>query len=201
MTGILKAKTVATLLAAATALALLAGLALAVSSDDSTLVLNTAEDTPLAQAEDGDGGGGAEANADEGEEGEADRPHRRCRGRGGPLGGAIHGELIVPERPESSEDGEGEGADEDAEPTFETVVMDRGEVVSVDGNSVTIERPDGERVTVRITDDTKMGDGEISVGDRVHVMADTEGNARVVAGHNRPQPEGEGEARPCWRPE
>lgn len=93
-------------------------------------------------------GGGALALA----QGEPDRPstepgpaagpvHRRAGGRaGGPLRRAVHGDLVV----------RGEGG------KFETVTFDRGEVdPSSDGGKVVIERPDGPKVTLQLTPETR----------------------------------------------
>lgn len=168
MTAMLRSRSVASLTIAGLVLALVAGLALAVSHDESSLVLNTAaQEDQEENSADGDG--------------QADAGRRRCGahrgGRFGPLGDAIHGELVVPEPPEEGE--EGDEGDAEGARTFETVVLDAGEVTAVDDDSLTLERPDGESVTVRITDDTKMREAP-EEGDHVRVIADDDGNARAI---------------------
>jgi len=185
MSTTLQAKTTARLILGAVALTLVAGLALAASSGSGTLLFtNTAQEGP-----------GGEGSPPDGAPGEGRRP---CRGGpGGIAAHAIHGELIVPQRPEPGEDPPEPGT----EPTeFETIVLDAGVVTAVSDDSLTLERPDGKKVTVTITDDTRQReDADIEVGDKVRVIADTDGNARAIMSRpDRPSgpPDGEVQARP-----
>lgn len=188
----LTGKVVANLIVGLVALALVAGLALAFSGGSSTVSFtNTAQE--------GSGGEGAPPDGapPEGEGQEGRRGPCRGPGAGGVAAHAIHGELIVPERPEPGE----EPPEPGTEPTeFETIVLDAGEVTAVSDDSLTLERPDGEKVTVKITDDTKQReDAAIEVGDKVRVIADSDGNARAIMSRpDRPAgaPEGEEQARP-----
>lgn len=74
------------------------------------------------------------------------KPGRGPKHRGGPLGGlgmlgkAVHGSVVVP--------GEAEG-------TWQTVTFDRGTVnEATDGDTIVLDRPDGEKVTLAMTADT-----------------------------------------------
>jgi hypothetical protein len=69
------------------------------------------------------------------------RPERRPRPMkpDALVGRTVHGDLIV-----GTKDG-----------TFQKVTVDRGKLVSVDGDKLTIERADGPKVTVTLTDDTR----------------------------------------------
>jgi len=112
-------------------------------------------------------------------------PDRRDGKKFGPgVGHAIHGELLVPVR---SEDGS------DAPRTFETVIFDRGRVVTATDEQLTLERPDGQRVTVALNDDTSFRGvskgSELKEGSPVFVVA-KDGVARHV-GQPKPRPEGE----------
>lgn len=122
-------------------------------------------------------------------------PHAPNHGRGhGPkfapgVGHAIHGEVIVPVRP-------AEGTPEDAEPTFETVEFDRGKVVTATDDELTLERPDGVKVTVTISDATRFKGAskgsELTIGSPVFVVA-KDGTARHIGQPRdqrppRPQP-------------
>lgn len=152
------------------ALALVAGVAVAVSGDDEVSFTNAALDTE-------NGGGAADEHG---------RP-RWCP-PGGPLRAAIHGELLVPEPP-----AEGEEPDEDAPKSWRTVIFDAGTVVEARDDELTLERPDGEEVTVDIIDETKMReDAELEEGDRVAVIADEDGDALGVM--TPPDDRGEGKA-------
>jgi hypothetical protein len=85
---------------------------------------------------------------------QAGRPGNH-RGPGGPRAGfgagrAVHGDLIVPNR--------------NGGPGFEHVTLDRGEVTSVSGSSITVKRADGASVTKTIDSNTKFR-GAQSAGD------------------------------------
>jgi hypothetical protein len=88
--------------------------------------------------------------------------HRRP---GRVLGHAAHGELIVPKR--------------GAEGQWETVVLDRGEVTSMDDASITLKRPDGPSVTLGLTPETRFPDGRPEVGKQARVLS-IGGVARLV---------------------
>lgn len=161
----------------------LAGAALAAGSDSTTSLLEA------AAQEDGE-----EADAPEG----VDEQRRPCRphgpgpeaeadgssGRrpGPPFGRAIHAEVILP-------DGDG----------FRTLVLDRGRAVEVSETSLTLERPDGERVTVTVTSETEVY-GEPEAGNPVSVAATPDGDAlRIWAGPrcpDGPRPTGQNPPRP-----
>ena len=154
-------------------LAVVAGVAVAVSGDDEGSFTNTA-------LEDQTG-----ASQDEG------RPGRPCRGPAGPLRHAIHGELIVPEPP-----AEGEEPSEDAPKSWQTIVFDAGTVVEASDDQLTLERPDGKKVTVDITDETRMReDAQLDEGDPVRVIADDDGHALgiMTPPDDRAQGQGQGE--------
>ncbi|HVE94567.1 MAG TPA: hypothetical protein VNB24_06570 [Acidimicrobiales bacterium] len=100
------------------------------------------------------------------------------------MGHAIHGEVLVPVR---SEDGS------ETPRTYETVVFDRGRVVSATDQQLTLERPDGQRVTVALNDNTSFRGvekgSELREGTPVFVVA-KDGVARHV-GQPKPHPNGE----------
>ena len=91
------------------------------------------------------GGATAWAQADpedpaaQGAEGEEGR--RRGRGHHHVLGRAIHGDLIV-----RGEDG-----------TWQNVTVDRGTVTAINESTVEIERPDGQKVTAALDENTRYG--------------------------------------------
>ncbi|MBI2169717.1 MAG: hypothetical protein HYU28_09510, partial [Actinobacteria bacterium] len=161
MSTTLSSRSKASIVVGIAVLAVVAGLAITTGGGDDSVVFSNAAQ---AQAQDGQGG---------------DPQGRPCPGRGGPLGHAIHGELIVPEPPEDESEQAGEEPDEDAEPTFRNVVLDAGEVTAISDDSISLERPDGEEVTVGLTDDTKMREAP-EEGDRAVVVADEDGNALRV---------------------
>lgn len=103
------------------------------------------------------------------------------------MGRAIHGELLVPVR---SEDGS------DTPRTFETVMFDRGRVISATDDKLTLERPDAQRVTVTLTEETSFRGvskgSELREGSPVFVVA-KDGVARHVG---QPKPHPQGEKRP-----
>jgi hypothetical protein len=72
---------------------------------------------------------------------EAEEGRRRGRGHHHVLGRAIHGDLIV-----CGEDG-----------TWQNVTVDRGTVTAVNESSVEIERPDGQKVTAALDENTRYG--------------------------------------------
>jgi hypothetical protein len=96
-----------------------------------------------------------------------DSPAAAKAGRpGGPLKRAIHGELLV---------GDGQGG-------YRTVVFDRGRLGGIDGSTITVERPDGTKVTAALADDTKFNGtprDQLKAGDRVMVLQ-ADGNALRV---------------------
>jgi hypothetical protein len=92
------------------------------------------------------------------------------RQRGGVAGlkRAIHGELLV-------------GG---AQRGYRTVVFDRGRITAVSGDSITLERPDGESVTAKLTDATKFNGtprDQLKAGDAVLVVQSDGTAARVVS--------------------
>jgi hypothetical protein len=66
-----------------------------------------------------------------------------------------------------------------------TVTFDRGRVTAADAGSVTIQRPDGQSATAKLTADTKYrGIGAasaITVGKAAAVVSDSGGNALILA--------------------
>lgn len=173
MSRMLTVRSVANVAVALVALVLLAGLALAVSGDDGAVTF-----TNTAQEDDAGEEPGDRLDNRPGDRGDV---LRRCRPHRGPVRHAIHGELIVPERPE--------GEEETESASFQTVVFDAGEVVEVSDDSLTLQRPDGESVTVRLGDDTRMRDDAPEAGDTVRVVADDDGNARAVHTKRESRPE------------
>ena len=107
-----------------------------------------------------------------GEPGTRPRPHP------GPAAGlmhrAVHGELLV----------------RTGETTFETVVFDKGQVTEVDDGTISLKRPDGVSVTLKLDDQTKYrgiaGQDEVRTGEPAIVVS-KDGTARLVA----QRPEGE----------
>jgi hypothetical protein len=88
------------------------------------------------------------------------------RGHPGPLARAVHGDLIV-----RTQDG------------FEPVTFDRGTLTSADDDSLTLHRPDGADVTVKLSDDTRYVGVEnaaaLEDGKRVTVVH-KDGTAKAV---------------------
>lgn len=90
--------------------------------------------------------GGAQAQPTQAQEGDQQKPPgegRRRKGPGGPhvLGRAIHGTLTVP----------AEGG------SWEDVMFDRGTVTAINESSIEIERPDGQKVTAALDENTRYG--------------------------------------------
>jgi len=107
--------------------------------------------------------------------------HFRGRGPGGPggpghhLGKLVHSESIV----EGEEDG-----------TFNTIRVDAGTLQAVDGNTLSIERADGESVRVTVDDDTEIRRdreevevGDLEQGDHVIAHQVKEGDGDFVTKH------------------
>ena len=84
-----------------------------------------------------------ETQPQEGDEPPAQGEGSRKRGPGGPglLGRAIHGNLIV-----RGEDG-----------AWQNVIVDRGTVTAINEASIEIERPDGQKVTAALDENTRYG--------------------------------------------
>jgi hypothetical protein len=98
------------------------------------------------------------------------------RGRGGPLGRAVHGDLVVP-----TEDG-----------GYEKVAFDRGTVdAASDGAKVVINRPDGQKVTLELTQETRYrgvaGADQLRDG-QLAVVTSKEGKALTVAQRDPARP-------------
>jgi len=93
-----------------------------------------------------------------------DRRHRP--GMGGLFRRTVHGDLIVR-----------------GKTGFENVTYDRGKLTSVASGSLTIQRPDGPSVTVKLTSTTRYrgvsGPGELEVGKGTVVLS-RDGSALVV---------------------
>jgi hypothetical protein len=98
-------------------------------------------------------------------------------GKAGVLGRVVHGDLVVRGK---------QGA-------FEKVTIDKGTVVSVSDSSLTVKRPDGVSVTVKLTPDTKRS-GEVKAGDRVMVLS-RDGTALRVRAVNAKAPAASASAR------
>jgi hypothetical protein len=113
---------------------------------------------------------------------QAERPAARDGAGRGPLGRAIHGDLLL--------QGPGGGTRE--------VTMDRGRITSISEGSITLERPDGQSVSAGITPDTRFNDtprAELTSGSPV-LLVQAGGQAlRVVSRGARA--EGEKPARTC----
>ena len=88
-------------------------------------------------------------------------------GHAGPLARAVHGDLIV-----KAQDG-----------SFEKVTFDRGTLTAVSPTSVTLRRPDGVDVTVKIDDETRYRGVENNAAlqrDKPAAVISKDGTARVV---------------------
>lgn len=79
---------------------------------------------------------------------------------------------------------------------FMVVLVDAGTITAVDGNDVTIERADGETLTVTATDETKIARdreraevGDLQVGDRAHVLRRDAGDGMQLVGIRALSPE------------
>jgi hypothetical protein len=74
--------------------------------------------------------------------------------------------------------------------TWVTVTFDRGQVTAADAGSVTLQRPDGQTVTAKLTADTKYkgisSASAIAVGKPAIVVDDRGGNALLVAQRGNP---------------
>ena len=106
----------------------------------------------------------------------------RRKGRHGPhiLGRAIHGDLIV-----RGEDG-----------NWENVTVDRGTVTAINESSIEIERPDGQKVTAALDENTRYGPdrdrSDIQVGQPAMVVQkDGKAVAVMQKDPNRRGPRGE----------
>ena len=80
-----------------------------------------------------------------------------------------HADLIVPKR--------------GAEGQWETVVMDRGTVTAASADSISVQRPDGPTVTIKVTSSTKVqgapSAAELAPG-RAVVVRSAGGDARLI---------------------
>lgn len=110
------------------------------------------------------------------------RPGRPAPHHPGPLARAVHGDLIV-----RTTDG------------FEPVTFDRGTLTSADGGSLTLHRPDGVDVTVKLSDDTRYVGVEnadaLEDGKRVAVVH-KDGTAKAVVQRDPEDGPGPGARRP-----
>lgn len=93
----------------------------------------------------------------------------RGHGKAAVLGRAAHADLVVPKR--------------DAEGQWETIQVDRGKVTAVSADSISLERPDGPTVTVKVVAGTKVQGVEkvtdLAVGREV-VVVSAGGEARSI---------------------
>jgi hypothetical protein len=108
-------------------------------------------------------------------------PRSRHHRPGALLGRVVHGDLVV-----RGQDGK-----------FENVTYDRGTLDGVDGDTLTITRPDGKKVSVNLTSDTKYrgvaNAGELKTGKQT-IVTSRDGKALTVA--QRP---GDGQRGPGQR--
>ncbi|MEY2476074.1 MAG: hypothetical protein QOG87_1389 [Actinomycetota bacterium] len=106
----------------------------------------------------------------------------------GPVGHAVHGDLIV-----RTKDG-----------TFETVALDRGTLTAVSATSLTLHRPDGVDVTVKLDGDTRYRGVENAGAlqkDQPVAVVSKDGTARVVMQRDPDAPQRRpGMRRPGGRP-
>ena len=96
--------------------------------------------------------------------------HRWVPGRG-LVGGALHGEVVVP--------------DPEAEGQYRTLVVQRGEATAVDDDEITVESEDGFSATYAVTDETVVAAGRdgieaIEEGSDVAVVAVEEGDGATA---------------------
>ena len=150
--------------AAAVAVAVLGGGAAAVAAEgpsrptlaaEGEVRARGAQAAPAAEAPEG-------AEGRPGRPGHPGRPGQRLARR------AVHGDLIVRGK-------EGE---------FENVTFDRGRLTSVEGGSLTLERPDGVSVTVTLNDATRYRGVEATDAlrvDRPVFVTSKDGTATLVA--------------------
>lgn len=122
------------------------------------------------------------------------RMHSGMRGPGGPggfgmmgAGGAIHGELTVP-------DGNG---------GYRTMVIQRGTVTDVSSTSVTVKSDDGYTKTYKVDDNTLVnagneGIGDVKKDDKVNVRGFMDGDTALAA--NVTDETGVGAIRDHWKP-
>ena len=92
----------------------------------------------------------------------------RQRAGGAGLKRAVHGELLVG----------------NARRGFRTVVFDRGRITAIAGDSITLERPDGQSVTAKLTGETKFNGTpreQLKAGDVVMVVQSDGSATRVVS--------------------
>jgi hypothetical protein len=121
----------------------------------------------------------------------ADHPGPGPKGGRGPgamgaLGHAVHGDLIV-----RTKDG-----------TFEKVVFDRGTLTASDADSLTLHRPDGVDVTVKVDDQTRYKGVENAAAlqqDQPVAVVAKDGTAKAVMQRDPDaprRPKGDGMRRP-----
>jgi hypothetical protein len=107
---------------------------------------------------------------------QAERPRKHRGGPAGPLGRAVHGDLIVRNR-----DGE-----------FVPVTFDRGTLESVGSDELTVARPDGKKVTVTLDDETRYrgveSKDQLRTGEGVVVVSE-DGTATMVGQRREGAPE------------
>ncbi len=100
-----------------------------------------------------------------------DEGRGKGKGKGMPfgLGRAGHAEVVVPKQ--------------GAEGQWETVIVDRGQVTAASADSISVQRPDGPTVTVRVVAATKVKGAatvaELTAGRQV-VVVSAAGDARTV---------------------
>ena len=99
--------------------------------------------------------------------GQQARPGRAGKGENGILRRVVHGDLVV-----RGKDG------------FQNVTYDRGKEDGVSDNTLTITRPDGKKVSVKLTGDTKYRGvkdaSQLQAGKQTLVLS-KDGNALMVA--------------------
>ena len=107
------------------------------------------------------------------------QPRRRGQGANALLGRVVHGDLVV-------RNGTG----------FENVTLDRGTVTSASGQSVTVQRPDGQSVMKAVNADTKFRG--VAAADQLQVgkpaVVESKGDTAVVVAQPKARPGGPGGA-------
>jgi hypothetical protein len=127
----------------------------------------TAGAVGLAQAGPGDPPAQAAATTTTAPGAPKERPAGPKGGHMGPLGRAVHGDLIV-----KNKDG-----------AFEKVTFDRGTLTAVSATSLTLHRPDDVDVTVKLDSDTRYRGVENAAAlqkDKPVAVVSKDGTAKVV---------------------
>lgn len=114
--------------------------------------------------------------------GAAGRPGRPGRGgKPGPaavLGRAAHADLVVPKK-----GAEPAGSGGRTQGQWETIQVDRGKVIAVSADSISLQRPDGPTVTLKVVATTKVKGAEkvtdLAAGRQVAVVS-AGGEARSI---------------------